>query len=200
MINLNLQLSEVQDPYRSDENPTQVDLQQSGYFKYRRNVILDRIGNKENKINIDLYLESILKNDDKEEVSFFLKKCYIKILDVYNITTKDYLDLNFGKLIDEKFLKLLVFMELDLWIPYIVNSLEKPDLDILYNDKKRMNWLINNYNIFINNLSKYKKDFNKIIYYHLTMGSMTDSLITIDRLISKNIGNFITNYFLTEEI
>ena len=200
MINLNLQLSEVQDPYRSDENPTQVNLQQSGYFKYRRNVILDRIGNKENKINIDLYLESILKNDDKEEVSFFLKKCYIKILDVYNITTKDYLDLNFGKLIDEKFLKLLVFMELDLWIPYIVNSLEKPDLDILYNDKKRMNWLINNYNIFINNLSKYKKDFNKIIYYHLTMGSMTDSLITIDRLISKNIGNFITNYFLTEEI
>lgn len=198
MINLNLQISEVQDPYRSDENFTQIDLQSNGYFKYQQNVILDNIGNKENKINIDVHLEIILKDKNKELVSIFLKKCYNKILSVYNLTTVDYLESNFGKEVDGKYLKLLVFMELDLWMPFIINSLEKPNLNILRNEQDRNEWLMETYNIFLNKLSKYKKDFNKSVYYHLMIGSRYDSIFTLNKLITKDVGNFITNYFLRE--
>jgi len=157
-------------------------------IQYQIDSVIETIGTKQCSINIDLYLNELLKQMNEDEISNFLNRITERIKLVYNITTFDLLSVDMFQLTEDKkrlVKKLLHFFEKEGWVSILAKSLYTDSPNIYKSDKLK-EFLLLNYDKFVNNIGFFRQDLPKILIDFFAFAPRDEVIESLVRIISKN--------------
>lgn len=177
--------SDLVDPFGS-ESYDQATSSEIGYFAFEQDIVLQSIGTNKSEMNIRTFLADVLEQLDSDDKSSFLRDCFKKIIEEYNLNTLDVLFENSGILdYNQKILAVIKFFELGGWLEPIAKSLPPLTLNILRDRKSLGSFLESNYSLVKNKLSKHEA-IPKTVSYYFKTASKDDCIQTLLRLLKKD--------------
>lgn len=141
-------LSVPLDPWREDNNTTSMDVTENGLLQYKRDSIVNRIGNESCQYYIDMYFNELKEQFDDQKFRDFCADCLEKIKEEYDLDILSQF-LNYYRDCEPEFIfEVLSFFERGFWKEPLKEILpSEPDI-LVFSDKE---------------LKKYIKESRKVI-------------------------------------
>ena len=181
---LDYYISDIADPFSEDGTQEQMD--QEGYLEFQWHSILDTIGTSECGINLRIFGHDIFDDLTKVGARNFLRDCYKRICEEYQMHTIEY-HIQDSKVFDytKKFLQMLRFFELDKNIEIFVDALNITDIKTVMDEDKLRVDLLNRQSLIYDRLMK-SVGLPEMFIEYVKDSSPSSVIDTFTRLIEKN--------------
>lgn len=179
-------LSVPLDPWREDNGVTSLDVTENGHLQYKRDSIVNRIGNDSCKHFINMYFNELKEELDEQKFRDFFVDCIQQIMEEYQLSNLEYFINYFIDYDSWSLYNILDFFELNKWKDVLKNVLP-PDPDILvYSDKELKKYIKESRKEIRKKLKKEKDILPDKIYSALIYCSKDELAFCFMKLIKKD--------------
>lgn len=179
-------LSVPLDPWREDNDIDSLDVTQNGLLQYKRDSIVNKIGESDCHEFINLYIKELKEELDEQKFRDFFADCVQKIMEQYYISNFEffinyYVDSSYDNLYG-----LLKFLELSGWEDLLSKILPRdPDI-LVYDDKELKKYIKDDIKEIKKKLKRYKNYIPNILYSALVYISNDELIKFLRKLIKKD--------------